>query len=164
VINIQKPRIPKIILRTTLPEERKTYEDPGEDGKSSLTSAQRNVFQNIQSLCNMEMVNCLLPKQHAIKTYSGRGDTAPRILTFSYRWKWSSSRFASSPPGTQWDVIFIYLLHGAEHYLKADCHSACQKISFLMEPEGSSPCSHKPAAGPYPEPAESSSPYRSLSP
>jgi hypothetical protein len=33
---------------------------------------------------------------------------------------------------------------------KADCHSACQKIShFLMEPEGSSPCSQKPATGPY---------------
>jgi hypothetical protein len=27
-----------------------------------------------------------------------------------------------------------------------------------MEPEGSSPCSQKPAIGPYPEPAESSSP------
>jgi hypothetical protein len=25
-----------------------------------------------------------------------------------------------------------------------------------MEPEGSSPCSQKPATGPYPEPAESS--------
>jgi hypothetical protein len=32
-----------------------------------------------------------------------------------------------------------------------------------MEPEGSSPCSQKPATGPYPEPAESSSPHRSLS-
>jgi hypothetical protein len=30
---------------------------------------------------------------------------------------------------------------------KADCHSACQKISCsLMEPEGSLPCSHKPAS------------------
>jgi hypothetical protein len=29
-----------------------------------------------------------------------------------------------------------------------------------MEPEGSSPCSQKPASGPYPEPAEYSSPYR----
>jgi hypothetical protein len=48
---------------------------------------------------------------------------------------------------------------------KADRHSACQKIScFLMEPEGSSPRSHKPATGPYLEPAESSSPQRSLSP
>jgi hypothetical protein len=48
---------------------------------------------------------------------------------------------------------------------KADCHSACQTIShFLMEPEGSSSCSQKPATGPYPEPAESSSPHRSLSP
>jgi hypothetical protein len=36
--------------------------------------------------------------------------------------------------------------------LKADCYSACQKIScFLMEPEGSLPCSQKPATGPYPE-------------
>jgi hypothetical protein len=48
---------------------------------------------------------------------------------------------------------------------KADCHSACQQIfCFLMEPEGSLPCSHKPAIGPYPGPAESSSPHRSLSP
>jgi hypothetical protein len=49
--------------------------------------------------------------------------------------------------------------------LKADCYSARQKISrFLTEPEGSSPCSQKPAAGPHPEPAESSSPHQSLSP
>jgi hypothetical protein len=42
---------------------------------------------------------------------------------------------------------------------KADCHSACQKYTaFFMEPEGSSPCSQKPVTGPYPEPAESSSP------
>jgi hypothetical protein len=48
---------------------------------------------------------------------------------------------------------------------KADCYSPRQKISrFLTEPEGSSPCSQKPATGPYPEPAESSSPHRSLSP
>jgi hypothetical protein len=48
---------------------------------------------------------------------------------------------------------------------KADCHWACQKIScFLMELEGSLPCSHKSATGPYPEAAESSSTYRSLSP
>jgi hypothetical protein len=33
-----------------------------------------------------------------------------------------------------------------------------------MELEGSSPCSQKAATGPYPEPAESSSPHRSLSP
>jgi hypothetical protein len=48
---------------------------------------------------------------------------------------------------------------------KADCHSASQKIScFLMEAEGLLPCSQKPATGTYPEPAESSSPHRSLSP
>jgi hypothetical protein len=49
--------------------------------------------------------------------------------------------------------------------LKADCHSACQKIScFLMEQEGSLPYSQTPATGTYPEPAESSSPHQSLSP
>jgi hypothetical protein len=48
---------------------------------------------------------------------------------------------------------------------KADCHSPCQKIScFLMEPEGSWPCSQNPDTGPYPEPAESSSPHRFISP
>jgi hypothetical protein len=36
--------------------------------------------------------------------------------------------------------------------------------AFLMEPEGSLQCSQKPATGPYPEPAESSSPHRFLSP
>jgi hypothetical protein len=36
--------------------------------------------------------------------------------------------------------------------------------AFFMEPEGSSQCSQKPATGPYPEPAESSSPHRSLFP
>jgi hypothetical protein len=42
---------------------------------------------------------------------------------------------------------------------KADSHSACQTIAcFLMEPEGSLPCSQKPATGPYPEAAESSRP------
>jgi hypothetical protein len=36
--------------------------------------------------------------------------------------------------------------------------------AFFMETEGLLPCSQKPAIGPYPEPAESSSPHRSLSP
>jgi hypothetical protein len=36
--------------------------------------------------------------------------------------------------------------------------------AFFMEPEGSLQCSQKPATGLYPEPAESSSPHRSLSP
>jgi len=36
--------------------------------------------------------------------------------------------------------------------------------AFFMEPEGSLPCSQKPATGPYPELAESSSPHRFLSP
>jgi hypothetical protein len=40
---------------------------------------------------------------------------------------------------------------------KADSHVACQKVAFLMEPEGSLPCSQKPANGLYPEPAGSSS-------
>jgi hypothetical protein len=49
--------------------------------------------------------------------------------------------------------------------LKADCYLARQKISrFPTKPEGSSPCSQKLATGPYLEPAESSSPHRSLSP
>jgi hypothetical protein len=39
-----------------------------------------------------------------------------------------------------------------------------QYPAFFMELEGSLPCSQKPATGPYPEPAESSSSHRSLSP
>jgi hypothetical protein len=42
---------------------------------------------------------------------------------------------------------------------KADCHSACQKISYLMEPEGSLPCSHKPATGPQLNPVRPTDPY-----
>jgi hypothetical protein len=71
------------------------------------------------------------------------------------------------------DTIFCYLVKTRQwllHYMvqdiiwKADCHSACQKIlCFLMESEGSLPCSNKPATGPSPEPAESSSPHRYLS-
>jgi hypothetical protein len=48
---------------------------------------------------------------------------------------------------------------------KADSQSTCQKNpAFFMEPEGSLQYSQNPAIGPYPEPAESSSPHRSLSP
>jgi hypothetical protein len=36
--------------------------------------------------------------------------------------------------------------------------------AFFMEPESSSPCSQKPAIGPYPESDESSSPHRFLCP
>jgi len=39
-----------------------------------------------------------------------------------------------------------------------------QYPAFFMESEGSSLCSQKPATRPYPEPAESSSPHRSLAP
>jgi hypothetical protein len=39
-----------------------------------------------------------------------------------------------------------------------------QYPAFFMEPEGSLPYSQKLATGPYPVPAESSSPRRSLSP
>jgi hypothetical protein len=66
---------------------------------------------------------------------------------------------------TQWQgVIFTYSM--VQNILwKADSHSACQTISsFVMKPEGSLPCSQKPATGPYPEPAESSLLHRYLSP
>jgi hypothetical protein len=39
-----------------------------------------------------------------------------------------------------------------------------KKYPFFVEHEGSLPCSHKPAIGPYPKPAESSSSHRFLSP
>jgi hypothetical protein len=47
---------------------------------------------------------------------------------------------------------------------KPDCYSAYQKKSCFMEHEGSSPCSQKPAIGPYTEPAESSFPHQYLPP
>jgi len=60
--------------------------------------------------------------------------------------------------------LLTYLLHGAGNYLKSWLSLSLSKIScFLMEPEGSSPCSQKPATGSYPEPVESSLPHWSLS-
>jgi hypothetical protein len=60
---------------------------------------------------------------------------------------------------------YYYYYSMVQDIWKADYYSASQKISrFLTEPEGSSPCSQKPATAHYPEPAESSSPHRSLSP
>jgi hypothetical protein len=47
---------------------------------------------------------------------------------------------------------------------KSGSHSSFKKNpAFFMELDGSLPCSQKPTIGPYPEPAESSSPHRSLS-
>jgi hypothetical protein len=61
--------------------------------------------------------------------------------------------------------LLTYLRHDAGHSLKSWPLLSLSKIpSFLMEPEGSLPCSHKPATRSYPEPAESRSPHRSLSP
>jgi hypothetical protein len=55
-------------------------------------------------------------------------------------------------------TILTHSLHVQDIIWKADCHSACQKIfRLLMGPESLLPCSQKPATGPYPEPAESSS-------
>jgi hypothetical protein len=75
-----------------------------------------------------------------------------------------------------YNKIFTYLLtYSLTHWLthskvqdiiwKADCHSACQKYPvFFTKPEGSLPCSQKPATGPYPEPTESSASHGSPSP
>jgi len=55
-------------------------------------------------------------------------------------------------------------LHGTGCYLKSWLSLRLSKNILLLESEGSLPCSQKSATGPYPEPAESSSPHRSLSP
>jgi hypothetical protein len=68
-------------------------------------------------------------------------------------------------------TYFTYLL---THSLTPRCRILFEKLivtrlikkypAFFMEPEGSSPRSEKPATGPYPEPAASSSPHISLRP
>jgi hypothetical protein len=79
------------------------------------------------------------------------------VLIIWRRLKETSVRRASRP-------ILTYSMV-QDSIWNANCHSACQKIScFLMEPEGSLPSSRKLVTGPYPEPAESSSSHRSLSP
>jgi hypothetical protein len=62
--------------------------------------------------------------------------------------------------------LFSHSLHGAEYYLKSWLSLSLSKKypAFFIEPEGSPPCSQKPATETYLEPAESSSPHRSLSP
>jgi hypothetical protein len=71
--------------------------------------------------------------------------------------------------------LLTYLLtHSLTHSLTPWCGTLIEKLivtqlvkkypAFFMEPEGSLPCLQKPAIGPYPEPAESSSPHRSLPP
>jgi hypothetical protein len=59
--------------------------------------------------------------------------------------------------------ILTYLLTPwCRIFLKADYHSACQKKSCLrMEPEGSLPCSQKPANGPI---LSQSNPVRPIDP
>jgi hypothetical protein len=85
------------------------------------------------SMVKGKVVPVLLTKHHAMKAYWGT-------------------------------YLLTYLLHGAGYYLKSWLSFILSKIPrFLMEPEGSSPCSQKPATGPYPKPAESSSPHRCLS-
>jgi hypothetical protein len=63
----------------------------------------------------------------------------------------------------------ILITHSLTHSLTPWCRTLFEKLiitqpvkkypAFFMEPEGSLPCSQKPATGPYPEPAESSSPH-----
>jgi hypothetical protein len=75
-------------------------------------------------------------------------------LKLNYSWLFNSRNYTLLTYSMVHDIIW-----------KADCHSSCQKISrFLMELEGSLLCSQKPCTGPYPAPANSSSPHRSLSP
>jgi hypothetical protein len=57
----------------------------------------------------------------------------------------------------------IYLLRDVKYYNKLIVTQLIKKYpAFFTEPKVSSLCSQKPTTGPYPEPAESSSPHQSL--
>jgi hypothetical protein len=67
--------------------------------------------------------------------------------------------------GLKRSYLLTYLLTCRIFFEKSiDTQFVKQYSAFFMEPEGSSPCPQKPATGPYPEPAESGSSHRSLSP
>jgi hypothetical protein len=62
--------------------------------------------------------------------------------------------------------LLTHLFHGEGYFFEklTVTQFVKQEPAFVMEPECSLPCSQKPATGPYPEPAESNSPHRCLSP
>jgi hypothetical protein len=104
---------------------------------------------------------CRRRRWHNARRQSGSGSHLPVTKETAWQCVYSSTKVT----GDHTDNIHYLLHYDAGYYFKSWSLLSSSKISrFLMEPEGSSPCSQKPATGPYPEPAESSSAHRSLSP
>jgi hypothetical protein len=130
------------------------------------------------------------PGAHPTSYPTGTRDSFPRDKS-GEAWSWPLTSilcrgqecvelYLHSPNTPSWrgsqlkhrdNFTFTYLL---TYLLTPWCSTLFEKLivtkplkkypAFFMEPEGSLPFSQKPATGPNPEPAESSSPYRSLSP
>jgi len=106
-------------------------------------------------------INQSFQSAKALRNYFGM-ELDQRKSCTELRCETTSDRYIMSPTtlmGWNFDEEFITYL------LTPSCRILFQKLfvallvkkypAFFVEPEGSSPCSKKPAIGPYPEPAES---------
>jgi len=132
-------------------------------------------------------MNCVDPQVSHVESVGNGSDLEPPVKRRRGRPPMESNVSSFSPKVTSvtgaggTEEVFIvsteYLL--LEHYsltqsLTPWCRILFEKLivtqlikkypAMFKEPEGSSPCSQKPADGPHSEPAESSSLHQSLSP
>jgi len=128
-----------------------------------------------------------LRQNEMLPTFYGRFVTSKNEYTSFYT-NWYESTIFVTKHGCESSIIVnVSTIHAAKSFINCTLHlklqltylltyslthSMVQNIilkayqiypTFFMEPEGSSPCSQKPASGPYPQPLESSSPHPYLS-